>query len=97
MVTEFTLLGLSNHRELGVPLFSIYLLFYTITLTGNILLITITMDPAFHPHVFLSPGLILLHLGHCPQDAGELPLGGQEHFLHGLCCTNGFPALPWGF
>lgn len=48
MVTEFTLLGLSNHRELGVPLFCIYLLFYTITLTGNILLITITMDPAFH-------------------------------------------------
>ncbi|XP_044837433.1 olfactory receptor 10A7-like [Mauremys mutica] len=48
VVTEFILQGLSNHRELEVPLFSIYLLFYTITLTGNILPITITMDPALH-------------------------------------------------
>ncbi|XP_065271794.1 olfactory receptor 10A7-like [Emys orbicularis] len=52
VVTEFILLGLSNHRELEVPLFSIYLLFYTITLTGNILLITITMDPALHTPMY---------------------------------------------
>ncbi|XP_050775756.1 olfactory receptor 10A7-like [Gopherus flavomarginatus] len=48
VVTEFILQGLSNHGKLEVPLFSIYLLFYTITLSGNILLITITMDPALH-------------------------------------------------
>uniref|UniRef100_A0A8C3I7U4 Olfactory receptor n=1 Tax=Chrysemys picta bellii TaxID=8478 RepID=A0A8C3I7U4_CHRPI len=52
VVTEFILLGLSNHRELEVPLFSIYLLFYAITLTGNILLITITMDPALHTPMY---------------------------------------------
>ncbi|XP_038225116.1 olfactory receptor 10A7-like [Dermochelys coriacea] len=52
MVTEFILLGLYNHRELEVPLFSIYLLIYTITLTGKILTILITMDTALHTPMY---------------------------------------------
>ncbi|XP_054849400.1 olfactory receptor 10A4-like isoform X2 [Eublepharis macularius] len=41
-VTEFILVGFSNHPELQAPLFIIFLLVYTITLTGNILIILIT-------------------------------------------------------
>ncbi|XP_034643311.1 olfactory receptor 10A7-like isoform X1 [Trachemys scripta elegans] len=51
-VTEFILLGLSNHHNLQVPLFSIYLSIYTITLMGNILIILITMDPALHTPMY---------------------------------------------
>ncbi|XP_032651183.2 olfactory receptor 10A7-like [Chelonoidis abingdonii] len=51
-VTEFILLGLSNHHDLQVPLFSIYLSIYTITLMGNILIILITMDPALHTPMY---------------------------------------------
>ncbi|XP_050773518.1 olfactory receptor 151-like [Gopherus flavomarginatus] len=40
-VTEFILLGLSNHHDLQVPLFFIYLVIYTITLMGNIRIILI--------------------------------------------------------
>ncbi|XP_074838539.1 olfactory receptor 10A7-like [Carettochelys insculpta] len=48
LVTEFILMGLSNHRELEVPLFFIYLFIYSLTLLGNLLIIIITLDPALH-------------------------------------------------
>uniref|UniRef100_A0A8C3H9K5 Olfactory receptor n=1 Tax=Chrysemys picta bellii TaxID=8478 RepID=A0A8C3H9K5_CHRPI len=51
-VTEFILLGLSNHHELQVPLFSIYLLIYLITLMGNILIILITIDTALQTPMY---------------------------------------------
>ncbi|KAM7150046.1 olfactory receptor 10A7-like [Macrochelys suwanniensis] len=51
-VSEFILLGLTNHRELQVPLFSIYLFIYTITLMGNILIILITLDTALQTPMY---------------------------------------------
>ncbi|XP_050773875.1 olfactory receptor 10A7-like [Gopherus flavomarginatus] len=51
-VTEFTLLGFSNHRNLQVPLFSIYLFIYIITLMGNILIILITIDTALQTPMY---------------------------------------------
>ncbi|KAM7150047.1 olfactory receptor 10A7-like [Macrochelys suwanniensis] len=52
MVSEFILLGLSNYCELQVPLFSIYLFIYTITLMGNILINVITMDTSLHTPMY---------------------------------------------
>ncbi|XP_067388445.1 olfactory receptor 10A7-like [Emydura macquarii macquarii] len=51
-VTEFIFLGLANHHELEVPLFFIYLLIYTVTLMGNIIIIIIIMDPALYTPMY---------------------------------------------
>uniref|UniRef100_K7GCI4 G-protein coupled receptors family 1 profile domain-containing protein n=1 Tax=Pelodiscus sinensis TaxID=13735 RepID=K7GCI4_PELSI len=64
-VTEFILLGLPNHQELEVPLFFIYLVFYIVTVMGNILIILITMDPALHtPMYFFLRVLSFLEIGY---------------------------------
>ncbi|XP_074838523.1 olfactory receptor 10A7-like [Carettochelys insculpta] len=52
LVTEFILMGLSNHRELKVPLFFIYLFIYSMTLLWNLLIIIITLDPALHTPMY---------------------------------------------
>uniref|UniRef100_A0A8C3IGJ7 Olfactory receptor n=1 Tax=Chrysemys picta bellii TaxID=8478 RepID=A0A8C3IGJ7_CHRPI len=41
-VSDFILVGFSNHPNLQVPLFLIFLGVYTITLTGNVLIILVT-------------------------------------------------------
>ncbi|KAM3823636.1 olfactory receptor 10A4-like [Vipera latastei] len=52
-VTEFILVGFSSYPELQVPLFVIFLLVYTITLTGNVLIILVTtVDPALHSPMY---------------------------------------------
>ncbi|XP_063158210.1 olfactory receptor 10A4-like [Candoia aspera] len=52
-VTEFILTGFSNHPELQLPLFVIFLFLYAITLSGNVLIILVTtMDPALHSPMY---------------------------------------------
>ncbi|XP_067388394.1 olfactory receptor 10A4-like [Emydura macquarii macquarii] len=52
-VTEFILVGFSNHPNLQVPLFLIFLVVYAITLTGNVLIILVTsVDPALHSPMY---------------------------------------------
>ncbi|XP_060138117.1 olfactory receptor 10A4-like [Zootoca vivipara] len=41
-VTEFILIGFSNHPELQVPLFTLFLIIYGITLSGNVLIVLVT-------------------------------------------------------
>ncbi|XP_039355315.1 olfactory receptor 10A4-like [Mauremys mutica] len=63
-VTEFILVGFSNHPNLQVPLFLIFLGIYTITLTGNVLIILVTsFDPALNnPMYFFLRNLASLEI-----------------------------------
>ncbi|XP_006268376.1 olfactory receptor 10A4-like [Alligator mississippiensis] len=52
-VTEFILIGFSNHPNLQGPLFLIFLVIYTITLMGNILIILVTtLDSALQSPMY---------------------------------------------
>uniref|UniRef100_A0A8C4Y682 Olfactory receptor n=1 Tax=Gopherus evgoodei TaxID=1825980 RepID=A0A8C4Y682_9SAUR len=64
-VTEFILVGFSNYPNLQVPLFLIFLGVYTITLTGNMLIILVTsIDPSLHsPMYFFLRNLATLEIG----------------------------------
>ncbi|KAM9147516.1 olfactory receptor 5AR1-like [Pangshura tecta] len=56
-VTEFILSGLTDHSEMQVPLFGVFLLIYCITLVGNGgMILLITIDPRLHTpmYFFLS-------------------------------------------
>ncbi|XP_053164888.1 olfactory receptor 5V1-like [Hemicordylus capensis] len=56
-IKEFIFLGFSNHPDLGVFFFLVFLAIYTVTLVGNALIITlIRMDPIFNTpmYYFLS-------------------------------------------
>uniref|UniRef100_A0A8C3SHV5 Olfactory receptor n=1 Tax=Chelydra serpentina TaxID=8475 RepID=A0A8C3SHV5_CHESE len=63
-VKEFILVGFSNHPNLQVPLFLIFLGIYAITLTGNVLIILVTsVDPALHsPMYFFLRNLASLEI-----------------------------------
>ncbi|XP_032639170.1 olfactory receptor 10A4-like [Chelonoidis abingdonii] len=64
-VTEFILTGFSNHPNLQIPLFLILLGVYTITLTGNMLIILVTLiDPSLNsPMYFFLRNLATLEIG----------------------------------
>ncbi|KAM7163331.1 olfactory receptor 5G9-like, partial [Macrochelys suwanniensis] len=52
-VTEFILSGLTDHLELQVPLFVMFLLIYGITLVGNGgMILLITIDPRLHTPMY---------------------------------------------
>ncbi|XP_045443286.1 olfactory receptor 4D2 [Pipistrellus kuhlii] len=63
-VSEFVFLGLSQTRELQLFLFLVFLLVYTITVLGNLLImITVTADSQLHtPMYFLLRNLALIDL-----------------------------------
>ncbi|CAM5148134.1 unnamed protein product [Natator depressus] len=52
-VTEFILSGLTDHPELQVPLFVVFLLIYGVTLVGNGgMILLITIDPRLHTPMY---------------------------------------------
>ncbi|CAM4679522.1 olfactory receptor 5W2-like [Lepidochelys kempii] len=52
-VTEFILSGLTDHPELQIPLFVVFLLIYGITLVGNGgMILLITIDPRLHTPMY---------------------------------------------
>ncbi|XP_077675198.1 olfactory receptor 5W2-like [Eretmochelys imbricata] len=52
-VTEFILSGLTDHPELQIPLFAVFLLIYGITLVGNGgMILLITIDPQLHTPMY---------------------------------------------
>ncbi|KAM8812680.1 LOW QUALITY PROTEIN: olfactory receptor 5M5-like [Rhynchonycteris naso] len=55
-LTEFVLMGFTNHPELQLPFFVVFLFIYLITLVGNLGLILLVVDPTFHTpmYYFLS-------------------------------------------
>ncbi|XP_048201917.1 olfactory receptor 5AC1-like [Perognathus longimembris pacificus] len=54
LVTEFVLTGLTDHSELQVPLFLVFLLIYLVTMVGNLGLIAlIWKDPHLHTPMYL--------------------------------------------
>ncbi|NXE15584.1 OR4Q2 protein, partial [Lophotis ruficrista] len=63
-VTEFILLGLSDTRELQVPLFTFFLLAYVMVLLGNLLIIaTVRTDPKLSsPMYFLLGNLSFIDI-----------------------------------
>ncbi|XP_075774271.1 olfactory receptor 10A4-like [Pelodiscus sinensis] len=63
-VTEFVLVGFSNHPHLQVPLFLLFLGVYSVTLIGNLLIILVTsIDRALHsPMYFFLWNLASLEL-----------------------------------
>ncbi|XP_074838347.1 olfactory receptor 10C1-like [Carettochelys insculpta] len=63
-VTEFLILGFSNHPEVNLILFTVFLCIYIITVLGNILLIVVIyLDPALHtPMYFFIRNLSFLDL-----------------------------------
>ncbi|XP_074854714.1 olfactory receptor 5AR1-like [Carettochelys insculpta] len=53
VVTEFILSGLTDHPELQVPLFGVFLLIYVINLVGNGgLILLITIEPRLHTSMY---------------------------------------------
>ncbi|XP_021107567.1 olfactory receptor 8B3 [Heterocephalus glaber] len=53
MVTEFLLAGLTDHPELQLPLFYLFLIIYIITLVGNLGLVTlILLNPHLHTPMY---------------------------------------------
>ncbi|XP_029435822.1 olfactory receptor 13G1-like [Rhinatrema bivittatum] len=57
MVTEFSILGLSDKPQLQVPLFLVFFLIYLITLLGNLVIVMVTfVDPSLNSpmYFFLS-------------------------------------------
>ncbi|XP_067399125.1 olfactory receptor 10C1-like [Emydura macquarii macquarii] len=63
-VTEFVILGFSNHPDMNSILFVIFLFIYIITVLGNILIIVvINVDPALHiPMYFFLRNLSFLEI-----------------------------------
>ena len=63
-VSEFVLLGLSQTQELQLFLFLVFLLVYTTTVMGNLLImITVTSDSRLHtPMYFLLRNLAVIDL-----------------------------------
>ncbi|XP_004641430.1 olfactory receptor 8B12-like [Octodon degus] len=66
-VTEFILVGLSNHPGLQIPLFFLFLGFYLITVLGNVgLIILIALNSQLHtPMYFFFFNLSIIDLSYC--------------------------------
>ncbi|XP_074854220.1 olfactory receptor 8U3-like [Carettochelys insculpta] len=64
VVTEFILLGITDHPELQVPFFLLFLLIYAITLVGNVgMIVLIRVDRRLHtPMYFFLSHLAFLDL-----------------------------------
>uniref|UniRef100_A0A8C8RC32 Olfactory receptor n=1 Tax=Pelusios castaneus TaxID=367368 RepID=A0A8C8RC32_9SAUR len=64
MIMEFIFLGFSNHPNLQVLFFLVFLVIYTITLLGNTLILTLTRsDPTLHtPMYFFLSNLSFLDI-----------------------------------
>ncbi|XP_006868693.1 PREDICTED: olfactory receptor 5AC1-like [Chrysochloris asiatica] len=57
LVTDFVLMGLTDHAELQLPLFLVFLVIYLITMLGNLGLIAlIWKDPHLHTPMYLFLG-----------------------------------------
>ncbi|XP_008692322.2 olfactory receptor 8J2 [Ursus maritimus] len=64
-VTEFILMGVSDHPELQIPLFFVFLLIYGLTMAGNLGIITLTsVDSQLQtPMYFFLRHLAIINLG----------------------------------
>nr|XP_017503270.2 olfactory receptor 8J2-like [Manis javanica] len=64
-VTEFILMGVSHHPELQIPLFSVFLVIYGLTVAGNLGIITLTSaDSQLQtPMYFFLRHLAIINLG----------------------------------
>ncbi|KAL2806109.1 olfactory receptor 8K5, partial [Daubentonia madagascariensis] len=73
VLTEFILMGVTRRPELQLPLFGVFLIIYTITVVGNLGIITLTkLDSQLHtPMYFFIRHLAYLDLGNstviCPK------------------------------
>lgn len=60
-VTRFILVGLTNDPDLKLPLFTTFLLIYTITLIGNLgLILLILLDSRLHTPMYIFLGNLSL-------------------------------------
>ncbi|XP_015103267.1 olfactory receptor 8K5 [Vicugna pacos] len=72
-LTEFILMGVTRQPELQVPLFGVFLIIYTVTVVGNLGMITLTqVDSHLHtPMYFFINHLAFIDLGNstviCPK------------------------------
>ncbi|XP_037377396.1 olfactory receptor 8J3-like [Talpa occidentalis] len=64
-ITEFILMGVSDHPDLQIPLFFIFLVIYGLTVTGNVGIITLTsVDSRLQtPMYFFLRHLAIINLG----------------------------------
>ncbi|XP_006124415.2 olfactory receptor 2G3-like [Pelodiscus sinensis] len=64
LITEFVFLGFSNHPNLQILFFLVFLVIYTITLLGNMLILTLVRnDPTLHtPMYFFLSNLSFLDI-----------------------------------
>ncbi|XP_070583686.1 olfactory receptor 5AR1-like [Erythrolamprus reginae] len=74
IVTEFILVGFTDHQDLQIPLFFFFLLIYLITLVGNIGIIILTRtDARFHtPMYFFLRNLSIVDIGYSTTIAPKL-------------------------
>ncbi|XP_006160921.1 olfactory receptor 9I1 [Tupaia chinensis] len=94
-VTEFILVGFTDHPELMIPLFLVFLSFYLITLLGNVgLIILIQVDAQLHtPMYFFLSHLALLDACYAsvitPQILATLATG-KTVISYGRCAAQFF-------
>ena len=89
-VTGFILLGLTNHQELQVLFFVVFLVVYMISLIGNIgTIILISISPQLQSHMyfflesFVFCGCVVLLQCHS-EDAEKLTIRDKTDFLCGM-------------
>ncbi|XP_049747977.1 olfactory receptor 9I1 [Elephas maximus indicus] len=94
-VTEFILMGFTNHLKLEVPLFMVFLSFYLVTLLGNVgMVILIQVDVQLHtPMYFFLCHLSLLDTCYTsviiPQILATLATG-KTAISYGCCAAQFF-------
>lgn len=91
---EFILLGDTDDDQLRYVLFTVLLVTHTLTLTGNILIITIALVNRHlqTPMYFLLRNFSVLEIGFIttviPKALATLPLGKNPNFFRGLSQSN---------
>ncbi|XP_029770677.1 olfactory receptor 9I1-like [Suricata suricatta] len=95
MVTEFILMGFTDYHMLEVPLFLMFLIFYIVTLLGNVgMIVLIQVDVQLHtPMYFFLSHLALLDACYAsvitPQILATLATG-KTVISYGQCATQFF-------
>ncbi|XP_075403740.1 putative olfactory receptor 2W6 [Tenrec ecaudatus] len=99
-VTEFVFLGLSSQPEIRLILFIVFLFFYLLTVTGNIIIITIIrVEPHLHtPMYFFLTNLSFLDICYTSTNVPQMlyNMVGKKTISFSGCATQMYFSLSFG-
>ncbi|XP_076971176.1 olfactory receptor 2B8-like [Tamandua tetradactyla] len=100
-VTEFVFLGLSSQPKIQFTLFFIFLVFYLLTVAGNIIIITIIqIEPCLHtPMYFFLTNLSFLDICYTSTNVPQMlsnMVGKQKTISFSGCATQMYFSLSFG-